>query len=82
MTRRRGKGNHGPLGPPNPMATNIGIDGQGCSIVFGHNGDLRKVLMQFSVAADRLIFDPDDARDVAKQLLFRADMAEGKKTQG
>ena len=67
-----------PVSPPAP----IGAEGENCSIVFGHNVDIRKVLMQFSVAAYRLVFTPDEARDVARKLLHYADMAEGKKTQG
>jgi hypothetical protein len=70
------------LGPANPVATPPGIDGLGCQIIYGHNEGIKKVMMQFSVTADRLIFTPEEARDVAKQLLLRADMAEGKKTQG
>lgn len=55
------------------------VEGEGCEIIFGHNAEIRKVLMQFSVAATRLIFSPEDARDCAKKLQFYADMAEGKK---
>jgi hypothetical protein len=59
-----------------------GLPDAPCAIVFGHNVSIRKVLMQFSVTADRLVFDPADARDVAAKLLHYADMAEGKKVQG
>lgn len=70
------------LGPAQPAPTPLGQDGQSCQIIFGHNTDIRKVLMQFSVAASRLIFSPEEARDVAQKLQHYADMAEGKKTQG
>jgi hypothetical protein len=64
------------------VLTPPGADGQACQIVFGHNAQIAKVLMQFSVAATRLIFSPEEARDVAAKLAHYADMAEGKKTQG
>lgn len=69
-------------GPKNPVKAPLGLEGQGCQIVFGHNVGIRKVLMQFSVLADRLAFSPEDARSVARNLLHYADMAEGKKVQG
>jgi len=69
-------------GPPSPVVAPPGIEGQTCQIVFGHNVEIRKVLMQFNVAASRLIFSPDEARDVAAKLTHYADMADGKKTQG
>jgi len=69
------------LGPEPPAPTPLGQDGQACQIVFGHNREIGKVLMQFSVAASRLIFTPDEARDVASKLQHYADMADGKKTQ-
>ena len=50
-----------------------------CQIIFGHNTGIQKVLVQFTVAAERLIFSPDEARDVATKLAHYADMAEGKK---
>jgi len=56
-----------------------GMDGQPCQILFGHNTEIRKVLMQFGVAAERLIFSPEEARDVASKLNHYALMAEGKK---
>jgi hypothetical protein len=55
-----------------------GQDGESCQIVFGHNTEIQKVLMQFSVSASRLVFSPDEARDVASKLKFYADMADGK----
>lgn len=60
----------------------LGREGDRLDIVFGHNATDKKVLMQFNVATGCLIFDPADARDVAKQLLLRADLADGTKTQG
>jgi len=60
----------------------LGRDGDRLSIVFGHNATDRKVLMSFTVATGCVIFDPDDARAVARQLATYADLADGKKTQG
>ena len=48
-----------------------------CTIMFGSNATLRKVLMQFSVTAERLIFSPEEARDVSAKLLHYADVADG-----
>lgn len=59
--------------------TPLGHEGDRCSIIFGHNVQDRKVLMQFTVATGCLIFDPADARAVAQQLAHYADMADGKK---
>ncbi len=64
------------------IAVPPGIDQQGCQIIFGHNVSIRKVLMQFSVSAERLLFSPEEARDVATKLQHYAAMAEGKKVQG
>ena len=61
------------------FSTPPGVENQDCTITFGHNTDIKKVLMQFSVMAERLIFSSDDARDVAKKLNYYADMADGKK---
>jgi cytidine deaminase len=58
------------------------VDGAECHIIFGHNVEVRKVLMQFTAAAERLILSPEEARDVATKLVHYADMAEGKKVQG
>lgn len=60
----------------------LGREGDRLDIVFGHNVTDRKVLMSFTVATGCLIFDPDDARAVARQLQHYADMADGKKAQG
>lgn len=64
-------------GPPNPVVAPRGIEGQGCEIVFGHNADIRKVLMQFSVTCDRLLFSPEEAHDVASKLIQFAELARG-----
>lgn len=64
--------------PVHPVIAPRGLVGDPCQILFGSNPEVRQVLMQFSVAADRLIFSPEDARAVARQLLVRADLAEGK----
>jgi hypothetical protein len=61
--------------PPTPPAA----EGQDCTITFGSNADVQRVLLQFSVSAERLLFTPADARDVANKLLRYADLAEGKK---
>lgn len=67
------------VGPAPKFVVPPGIDEQGCQIIFGHNTSVRKVLMQFSVSAERLIFSPEEARDVANKLNHYADMAAGKK---
>jgi len=54
------------------------IDGQGCTIVFGANARIKKVLMQLSVSANMMIFSPEEARDVASKLLHYAEVADGK----
>lgn len=70
------------IGPIPKFVIPPAIDGQACSIIFGHNTSVKKVLMQFTAAAERLFFSPEEARDVAKKLSHYADMAEGKKVQG
>lgn len=67
---------------PSPTPVPLGVEGEGCSIIYGHNASIKKVLMQFSVAATRLIFTPEEAREAAAHLRHYADMADGKKTQG
>jgi hypothetical protein len=67
------------LGPTPKFSIPPAIDGQGCQIIFGHNMSTRLMLMQFTAAADRLIFTPEEARDVASKLQNYADLAEGKK---
>ena len=66
-------------GPPNPVQTPIGVEGQGCQIIFGHNVEARAVMMQFSAMADRLIFTPEEAHDVASNLIRFAELARGSK---
>lgn len=51
-------------------------DGEDCTILFGHNTTIHKVLMQFSGGVDRLILSPEGARDVASKLQHFADLAE------
>lgn len=67
------------IGPGPPFKTPLGQDGEACQIVFGHNAEAGKVLMQFSAAASRLIFTPDEADDVAAKLQFYAEAARGHK---
>lgn len=67
------------IGPVPKFTLPPGMDGQSCQIIFGHNVDARKVLMQFGVMAERLVFSPEEARDVASKLIHYALMAEGKK---
>jgi hypothetical protein len=55
------------------------IDGDPCSIVFGHNAEIRKVLMKFSVTASQLVFSPEEAEDVAEKLKHYAKAARGQK---
>lgn len=68
-----------PVGPPNPVKTPMGQNDESCQIIFGHNVPSHTVLMQFARAADRLIFTPDEADDVATKLHFYAEAARGKK---
>lgn len=65
-------------GPVPQFSTPKGVENQNCVIVFGHSTVIKKVLMQFSVSAERLIFSPDEARDVAHKLQQYADLADGK----
>ena len=64
-----------PAAPPAPL----GLDGDPCHIVFGHNVEIQKVLMRFSVAATQLVFSPDEAEDVAQKLTYYAKAARGQK---
>lgn len=65
-------------GPPSPVATAPGQHGQDVEIVYGHNAEVRKVLMMFNVAAERLVLDPDAADHVAQQLMIQAKLARGR----
>jgi hypothetical protein len=64
---------------PPPFPTPPGVDGDPCSIVFGHNTEIRKVLMKFSVTASQLVFSPEEAEDVAEKLKHYAKAARGHK---
>jgi hypothetical protein len=55
------------------------VDGAACTIVFGHNATVRRVLMQFSVPAERLVFSPEEAEDVAAKLRLFARRARGER---
>lgn len=77
--RKTTAGRVGPVGPPNPVRTPMGRSGETCEIIYGHNVQTQRVLMQFSRAADRLIFTPEEAEHVARQLLHYAEAARGKK---
>ena len=70
------------IGPTPKFSVPPAVDGTSCQIIFGHNASVKKVLMQFTAAAERLIFSPEEARDVAVKLMHYADMAEGKKVAG
>lgn len=65
------------LGPARPDSVRQGMQGEPCSIVFGHNAEIGRVMMMFSVAADRLVFTPDEAEDVAAKLQYYARAARG-----
>ncbi len=67
------------LGPPSPVVPQPVTDGDTCIVTFGHNADIRRVLMEFPVVTNRLIFSPDDAENVATQLQYRAMLARGGK---
>lgn len=68
----------GPLGPPLPPMP-LAEEGQVLEIQYGHNIQLRKVLMHFSAMTSALIFTPEDAEDVAQKLLYFAKAARGEK---
>ena len=65
-------------GPSSPVTTLPGQHGQDIEIVYGHNAEIRKVLMMFNVAAERLVLDPDAADHVASQLMIQAKLARGR----
>lgn len=67
---------------PPPIAVPQGQPGDGLGIVYGHSAEIRRVLIQFSASISALQFDPDDAREFARQVLVRADLAEGKPIKG
>lgn len=77
--QRKPNGRAAPVGPPNPVLTPPGQAGDPCQIVFGHNVKAQRVLMQFSRSAERLIFTPDEADDVATKLHHYAEAARGNK---
>jgi hypothetical protein len=64
---------------PAPFQTPPGAEGDPCHLVFGHNVEIRKVLMKFSVTASQLVFSPEEAEDVASKLLYYAKAARGEK---
>ena len=64
---------------PDPFPTPPGAEGDPCHIVFGHNVEIRKVLMKFSVTASQLVFSPEEAEDVAAKLQYYAKAARGNK---
>ncbi len=72
MFRTKKKTPH-PDFPVAPAAQN----NEGCELVFGHNAAIKKVLMQFSVSCDRLVFTPEQAEQVAQQLTTQAAQARG-----
>lgn len=55
------------------------LAGDACEIQFGSNAEIKKVLMQFSVGCNRLVFEPEDAEHVAAQLVLHASIARGTK---
>ena len=64
---------------PPPLPTPPGVEGEPCYIVYGHNVAVRKVLMKFSVTASQLVFSPEDAEEVARNLIHYAKAARGEK---
>ncbi len=56
---------------PSPTETE-----ESCTILFGHNAQIHKVLVQFPAPVDRLVLAPEAARDVAQKLQQYADLAE------
>ncbi len=76
MFKKRAKSQTGPSSPVVPQPS---VPGDQCEIIFGHNADIKKVLMQFNVTCDRLIFTPENAEHVAAQLTYYAMLARGGK---
>jgi len=64
---------------PPPLPTPPGAEGEACCIIFGHNTEIRKVLMKFNVMASQLVFSPEEADDVAAKLTYYARAARGEK---
>lgn len=65
-------------GPVPKFMVPPGREGEPLTIVYGHNVQARKVLVQFTCQVERIYFDPAEARDMAARLTLYADMAEGK----
>lgn len=67
-------------GPQYPAPVPTGADNQTCTIIYGHNVSVRKVLVRFNVATAELIFSPEEAEDMAARLQHYAKAARGEKT--
>lgn len=67
-----------PVGPPSPVVTREGVNGDDLQVIYGANADVRKVLMLFNVAASQFILDPDAADHMASQLIAHAQLARGR----
>lgn len=59
--------------------TRIGLDGEVCSITYGHNVGVRKCTVIFSSLVKQIILTPEEAEDMANHLRFYAACARGEK---
>jgi hypothetical protein len=57
----------------------VGRDGDPVTITYGHNPDVRKMTIIFGAQVSQIILTPEEAEDMARQILFRAACARGEK---
>jgi hypothetical protein len=55
-----------------------GRDGQPLEIVYGHNVEAKKLIMQLSHRVGSILLSSEEARQMAAQLVYRADLVDGK----
>jgi hypothetical protein len=66
------------VGPRAPTVTPEGRDGQALEIVYGHNLEARRLILQLSHRVGAILLSADEARQMAAQLIMRADLIDGK----
>lgn len=67
------------LAPASLVQPRMGVDGEPCTVLYGHNAEARKMTVIFSVAVSQLILTPEEAEDMARQIQFYAACARGEK---
>lgn len=67
--------------PGQVVPESVAPNQQACSIIFGHNVQVRQVCLLLSTPATQLIFSPEEAEDVAAKLQYYAKAARGEKPQ-